>query len=108
MPSSASKRWWPVALGAALLVAMAVFVGLKLELTSDITHFLAAGDDARLAKLSRQLAESELTKTTILVIASDSGEPPIAAAQALAESLARDEEVAWVRLGWAEDNNQAI
>jgi predicted exporter len=101
-------RWLPVVIGAVLLVIMAVFVGLRLELTSEITHFLAAGDDARLAKLSRQLAESELTKTTILVIDSEAGEPPIAAAKAMAQTLAADDEVAWVRSGWVEDNNQAI
>ncbi len=108
-PKPTSKqRWLPVILGALLLVVMGVFVGLRLELTSEITHFLAAGDDARLAKLSRQLAESELTKTTILVLGSDSGETPLAEARALAETLAADEEVAWVRSGWAEDQNQAI
>jgi predicted exporter len=104
------KQWLTVIIGAVLLALMGVFVALKLELTSDITHFLAAGDDARLAKLSRQLAESELTKTTILVIGSESGDTQAAttAARALAETLAADEEVAWVRSGWAEDQNQAI
>ncbi|GEM_PF-416026 len=121
------KRWAPVWIGGLLLAVMALFVGLRLELTSDITHFLAAGDDARLAKLSRQLAESDLTKTTILVIGyegtetdagsgTDSGSGDaqtrrrevIAAVDALAETLSAHGEVAWVRSGWAEDQNDAI
>jgi predicted exporter len=104
------RRWLPVILGVVLLALMGVFVKFRLELTSDITHFLAAGDDARLAKLSRQLAESELTKTTILVIGSESGDPQVAitAAKALAETLAADEEVAWLRSGWADDQSAAI
>lgn len=104
------ERWLPVLIGALLLAVMGAFVGLRLELSTDITHFLAAGDDARLAKLSRQLAESELTKTTILVIGSESGDTQaaIAAARALTETLAADEEVAWVRSGWADDQNQAV
>ncbi|HVI01039.1 MAG TPA: MMPL family transporter, partial [Enhygromyxa sp.] len=110
MAETSLKRFVPVVIGAVLLALMGVFVALKLELTSEITHFLAAGDDARLAKLSRQLAESELTKTTILVIGSESGDTDeaIAAARKLAETLAADEEVAWVRSGWEEDQNQAI
>jgi predicted exporter len=103
-------RWLPVLIGALLLALMGVFVGLKLEVTSEITHFLAAGDDARLAKLSRQLAESELTKTTILVIDSESGDTAaaIAAVDTLALALAEHEEVAWVRSGWTEDQSEAI
>jgi hypothetical protein len=99
-----------VAVGAVLIGLMALFVAARLELTTEITHFLAAGDDARLAKLSRQLAESELTKTTILVIGSEAGDQgrAITAARALAETLAADEEVAWVRSGWVDDHNQAI
>lgn len=109
-PKPSNARWLPVAISAVLLAIMALFVSQTLELTADITHFLAAGDDARLAKLSRQLADSELTKTTILVIGSESGDLQAAsqAAAALAETLAADEEVAWVRSGWAEDNNEAI
>lgn len=96
-------------IAAFLLALMGLFVGLRLEVTSEITHFLAAGDDARLAKLSRQLAESDLTKTTILVVGTD-GEwsDTTAAADAIAQTLADHEEVAWVRVGWAEDHNDAI
>ena len=56
--STGLQRLWPVLIGVLLLGAMAVFVSLRLKVSSDITAFLAAGDDVRLAKLSRQLAES--------------------------------------------------
>lgn len=109
-PPKLRPSWLPPALAGLLLALMAVFVGLRLELTTDITHFLAAGDDARLAKLSRQLADSELTKTTILLVRSEDGarEPAIAAADALVETLAADGEVAWIRAGWEDDQNQAV
>jgi predicted exporter len=99
-----------VLIGALLLAAMAWFVSARLQLSSDITHFLAAGDDARLAKLSRQLAESDLSKTTVLVIDSRDGDTAaaIAAADQLAAALAEHEEVDWVRAGWSEDQSQAI
>lgn len=104
------RRYLPVLIGLLLLGAMGLFVTKRLTLNSDITHFLAAGDDARLAKLSRQLAESELSKTTVLVIDSRDGDTKaaIAAADALAETLAEHEEVAWVRSGWSEDQSAAI
>jgi predicted exporter len=108
--STGLRRYWPVLIGALLLAAMAWFVSARLQLSSDITHFLAAGDDARLAKLSRQLAESDLSKTTVLVIDSRDGDTAaaIAAADGLAAALAEHEEVDWVRAGWSEDQSQAI
>jgi predicted exporter len=108
--STGLQRLWPVLIGVLLLGAMAVFVSLRLEVSSDITAFLAAGDDVRLAKLSRQLAESDLSKTTVLVIDSTDGDTAAAieAADGLAASLAEHEEVAWVRAGWSEDQSEAI
>ena len=96
-----SRRWLPVLLAAIWLAAMGLVVATRMSVTSEITHFLAAGDDARLARLSRQLAESELTKTTILVVGSGSGDRTraLAAADALADTLEQHEEVAWVRRG---------
>jgi predicted exporter len=105
-----SRRWLPVVIAALWLAAMGLIVATKMAVTTDITHFLAAGDDARLASLSRQLAESELTKTTILVIGSASGDPKkaMAAADALADTLEQHDEVAWVRRGWDPNQNQVV
>lgn len=112
MPSStqAPRRWLPLALVLAWLAAMGFIVATRMAVTTEITHFLAAGDDARLAKLNRELAESELTRTMILVVGARSGDPAraSAAADALAASLAEHEEVAWVRRGWDPAQNEAV
>jgi hypothetical protein len=55
-----------LALAAIVAAAMAVFCAARLRVTTDITHFLPAGADHRLAGLSRQLADSSLTRTLIL------------------------------------------
>ena len=104
---------------------MGLFVALRLELDTAITHFLAGGEDTRLLELSRDLADSELTRTVILVVASTAtpaeSEPEsevdasdagrkraIAAAAQLAEALAAHEEVAWVRSGWRDSGSEAV
>lgn len=104
------RRFAPVLIGVLLLGLMGLYVSSRWQTRSDITHFLAAGDDARLAKLSRQLAESELSKTTVLVIDSRDGDSKaaMAAADGLAAALAEHEEVAWVRATWSDDQSDAI
>jgi predicted exporter len=103
-------RWLPVLIAAVWLAVMAQIIMTRMSLSNDITKFLADTDDVRLARLSRQLADSELTKTTILVIGAESGDRrrALAAAGALADTLETHEEVAWVRRGWDPNQNQAI
>lgn len=107
---TSSRRWLPLVLALAWLLAMGLIVATRMAVTTDITHFMAAGDDARLAKLNRELAESELTRTMILVVGTRSGDPARAraAADALAATLAAHEEVAWVRRGWDGSQNDAV
>lgn len=107
---TSSRRWLPLVLALAWLLAMGLIVATRMALTTDITHFMASGDDARLAKLNRELAESELTRTMILVVGTRSGDPARAraAADALAATLAAHEEVAWVRCGWDGSQNDAV
>jgi predicted exporter len=84
---------------AALAIAMIVFCALRLRVTNDITHFLPAGTDHRLADLSRRLADSSLTRTLILDVG---GADPAAVRQgvvALAAGLAAHPEVAWLERG---------
>jgi predicted exporter len=102
------KRGLPIALGAAVLLLMALFSAFKLELSDDITHFLAPGDDPRLARLSRRLAESELTRTMILSVEAEDLGAAIGAVDALEDELTKDPEVAWVRTGWNPEHNQAF
>lgn len=61
--------------GLALWVLLALFVGLRFEMTTDIAHFLPDPDDPEIASLSREIADSELSRTMILAIeAKDSAE----------------------------------
>jgi predicted exporter len=102
------KRGPRIAVGAALLLLMGLFCALRLELSNEITHFLAPGDDPRLARLSRRLAESELTRTMILSVSAEEAEVAMAAVDDMAESLASDPEVAWVRAGWNPEHDAAF
>lgn len=92
------------------LAVMAQIILSRISLSNDISQFLTDSRDARLAWISRQLADSELTKTTILVIGAKSGdrERAQAAADALTKALAEDSSVAWVRNSWDPAFGEAI
>jgi predicted exporter len=103
--SSARLR---LGIAAALAAAMAIYVALRLQVTTDITHFLPAGADQRAAQLSRQLADSTLTRTLILSVG---GPEPAAARQgaaALAARLASNPEVAWIARGPTEKLAESV
>ena len=84
---------------AVLAIGMIVFCALRLRVNNDIMHFLPAGTDHRLADLSRQLADSTLTRTMILDVGGPDPEALRAAAAAMATGLAAHPEVAWVERG---------
>jgi predicted exporter len=86
---------------AALLIAgMAAYSALRMKVTTDITHFLPAGSDHRMAQLSRELADSPLTRTLILSIGAAHPDADLrAAAAALAERVGRHPEVASIQRG---------
>lgn len=94
-----APRRAPLALGAALLLAMGLYVATHLRTASDITHFLPADADARLAWASRAVAESELARSMVLVVAGDDPTRVTAAARALSARLRAHPEVAWLRSG---------
>ena len=79
---------------------MIVFCALRLRVNNDITHFLPAGTDHRLAELSRRLADSSLTRTLILDVGGrGSGRRCAQGVVALAAGLAAHPEVAWLERG---------
>jgi predicted exporter len=84
---------------AVLTVGMIVFCALRLRVNNDITHFLPAGTDHRLADLSRQLADSTLTRTLILDVGGADPQAVKAGAAALAARVAAHPEVAWLERG---------
>lgn len=88
-----------LALGAALLAAMALFTATHLRVGGDITHFLPADADARHAYLSRALASSELTRTMILAVEAPDVDAAASGARALAERLRGHPEVRWMQSG---------
>jgi len=77
-------------------IAMLVFCLLRLRVNNDITHFLPAGTDHRLADLSRQLADSALTRTLILDVGGSDPQAVKSAAAAMAATLSAHPEVAWL------------
>jgi predicted exporter len=84
---------------AALTVALLAYSAAHLEFSTDITHFLPDGEGAELAQISRELTQSELTRTVVLSISADDPAVARAAAVELAESLRANPEVAWLRAG---------
>lgn len=106
-----TSRARALALGA-LLVGLAVFDAARLEVTSDVTRFLAAPEDDRAARLTRELAASDLTRTLALTVgtAAEPQDPDLAAAAAadLASMLAGDPAVAWVVSGTRPELERAV
>ncbi|MFV8753910.1 MMPL family transporter [Nannocystaceae bacterium ST9] len=107
---TALRRWLPVLLAALWSTCMAYVILTRLSFSNDISKFLADSRDARLTRISRQLAQSDLTKTITLVVGAESGDRAraLAAADALADALAAHGEVAWVRRGWDPAGDPAI
>ncbi|WP_422888892.1 MMPL family transporter [Nannocystis pusilla] len=97
-------------LGAALVAGLVAFCALRLQVVTDITAFMADVADPKLAALSRGMASSELTRTLVLSVSDERGEPDvaIAGAQALADRLQDRPEVAWLRTGPGELHAEAI
>jgi predicted exporter len=90
-----------VRLGLAGLLAasMTAYCVLRLQVTTDITHFLPAGSDHRLAELSRSLSDSTLTRTLILSIGGPEPGAVRTAAASLTSELSVHPEVAWIQRG---------
>jgi predicted exporter len=79
-----------------------------MAVTTDITHFLADETDAKLAGISRQLAQSELTRTMILSVQGPDPAAARAAAKEMAAALQDHPEVAWLRVGPGAIDGEAI
>ncbi len=104
-------RAWRAALGLVICVALALVCWSRMAVTTDITHFLADETDAKLAGISKQLAQSELTRTIVLSVSAAAGDDPalaLAGARRMAAALAEDPEVAWLRTGPGTVDGEAI
>ncbi len=78
-------------------VAMLTYIATHLRIGTDITNFMPDGGGAKLASLSRKLANSELTRTMIISIGADDAALADDAAAELEAALAAHPEVAWTR-----------
>ncbi|MBL9100121.1 MAG: MMPL family transporter [Myxococcales bacterium] len=97
--TATGRRAIRAAIGFVLLAVLVVVCWRRLAVTTDITHFMADETDAKLAGISRELAQSELTRTMILSVQADDPAAARAGARALAAALAGHPEVAWLRVG---------
>jgi predicted exporter len=93
---SRARRLASLGIGAALIALAAAVVALRFEVTTSIVHFLPEGADPRLARLSRAMADSELTRTIVLTLGGPDEPTAARAAGELAARLRRDRAVAWV------------
>lgn len=68
-----------LAIGTALLLVLGLVVMLRIDVATDITHFLPAGDDDAHGDvlLARELASGELSRTMVLLV--DAPDAPTAA-----------------------------
>jgi predicted exporter len=76
-----------------VFVALLSYVVLHFRVTTDISHFLPDAEDGELSALSRQIAESELSRTMILAIEAPDAMTAIRASRAFEESLRREPRV---------------
>jgi predicted exporter len=87
---------------------LAIAVVTRLSFGTDITNLLPEGGPGSLADVSRRLTDSELARTMVLNVGAPDTATAVAGASALAELLAENPEVAWLRTGVEERQLQAI
>ncbi len=84
---------------AALCVALLVYSARHITFTTDITNFMPDGRGVELARISRELVQSDLARTMVLTVGADDPTRAVAGAKALADALRAHPEVAWLRTG---------
>lgn len=73
--------------GTILLLAMGVYLALRMSVATDITHFLPAGKNADEVHLARELASGELSRTMVLIVDAQSSDLAVAASKAFEAAL---------------------
>ncbi len=89
--------------GAVIVALLGLITSLRWSVTTDISAFLADQEDAELAAISAQLADSELTRSWIITVGGGEEEEVLAAATQLRSRIAGHPEVAWVQEGEVDD-----
>lgn len=88
------------------LAALGLFCGLRLNLSTSITHFIPSHAEAELVQLSLELVDSSLVRHMVLSI--EGGPERTQVAALLAESLRDHPEVTWVDAGLDEEALRGI
>lgn len=78
------------AIGAAVLVGLAIVVALKLVVVLDVSAFMFEDGASIATKLSKQLANSEVSRTLVLLVEGPDRERGLAGARALEARLRAD------------------
>jgi predicted exporter len=73
--------------GALLVAGLGAFVASRLEISTDITHFLPGGEADADVTLARQLATSELTRTMVLLVEAADSTQAVATSRELEAAL---------------------
>jgi predicted exporter len=108
---SGARSWRARALTIAIaagFAALGAWTFTHLEVTTEITHFLPSSEDRELARIAQDMSGSDLNRTITLTIGARDTEAATGAARDLSRSLARRDDVAWVRHGPDDDLDQAF
>lgn len=106
-PHLRNKRF--LALASLVLVhVLGAWALFDLEVQTDITEFMPASEDARLAEMSRALTKSELSRNLTITILGNDLDLVIGATRDFADALSESEQVEWLRYGPAPDMQRAF
>ena len=84
---------------AIVLLGAGALAAFEIDVSTKITHFLPGGEESEFTKLSQALSESELVRTIIVSVETDSADASASAIADLDARLSKIEGVAWVRSG---------
>lgn len=102
------SRGFRLAAWAGLCALLLVYTARHLSFSTDITHFMPDGSASELAHLSRELAQSDLTRTMALTIGAEDPARALAAAREMADALRGHPELAWLRSGADKELQQRV
>ena len=95
-------------IGVLAVGALGAYVGLRFEASTDIAHLLPSTEHKRLARVARELVDSELSRSMIVAIGGPDETACRSAASELADTLEEHPEVAWLQRGPAKDIGDAF
>ncbi len=109
-PQNSKRRLFAGLVGLLVVALLLAITALRWSVSTDITAFLAEEEDAELAAISGQLADSELTRAWIMTVGGeglDQGEI-LQAASELRTRLGEHPEVSWVQEGRVDDGEAFV